>query len=1036
VKFLGKKKVYELARELNIDNKKLIEIAQKLGIDVKSHLSGIDEAGVEKIKNSMKKDNSKKTNNEVKTTGQVIIRREVIVDDESKNVPKTKPSKSEIGATAHRTNNNFNIVYREKPTKPMTVSELFGLKPKKTNESKMADNAKANSKDTKNTDKNGIANEVMNEKVSEKIGEKDKQNVVSEANTNKANNVDEQKNVNVKNNTTSNNDELNNSNDSAKKVDTDEIKEKISRESAVAKSGNENKSANSRSQNNREVYSSNNNYYGNNNYGNNKRNGFNRNNQNSGFNRNNNGEDNRNFGKNNNFHRDSQGYNSRFNNNGFNEENGFRGNNKKTDNKFDNKKNQNVRRDFTRNSNNQIDESEFIEEKNQRDYSSKFIDKQKANRNFEEKKKSNKSRRFVEDFDEDKLRDLKQTDRLSNMFDNQDDGGMLDYYDLSTARGKKGKKKAKREERNKQKIFELKEITIPEKISVKDLATELKKTSAEVLKQLINLGIMANLNQDLDFDTAYLVADSFGVTAKKKEEVKDEDILFDDSEDKEEDLEPRPPVVVVMGHVDHGKTSLLDAIRKTNVIGGEAGGITQHIGAYKVTINGREITFLDTPGHEAFTSMRARGAQITDIAILVVAADDGVMPQTIEAINHAKAAEIPIIVAVNKIDLPNANVERVKQELMKYDLVPEEWGGSTIFVPISAKNNVNIDNLLEMVLLEADMLNLRANPNKQSKGTVIEARLDKAKGSIASVLVQRGTLNVGDTVIVGTSIGNIRTMKNDKGKNVKAAGPSTPVEITGLKEVPEAGDIFYEVKNEKVAKHLIEKRKLAEREKAIANTDVVTLDNLFEKMENEKLKVFNVIVKTDVQGTAEAMKTSLEKLSNDEVKVKVLHSSAGGVSESDVELAKAANAMIIAFNVRPVGNARKLAEKEGVEIKQYSVIYQALEDVENAMKGMLAPKFKEINIGNAEVRQVFKVSNVGTIAGCYVTDGKVARNAGVRIIRDGVVIHDGKLISLKRFKDDAKEVSKGFECGMQIEDFDDIKEGDTIEAYIQEQINN
>ena len=1028
---MGKKKVYELARELNIDNKKLIEIAQKLGIDVKSHLSGIDEAGVEKIKDSMKKDNAKKANNEVKTTGQVIIRREVIVDDESKNVPKTKPSKSEIGATAHRTNNNFNIVYREKTTKPMTVSELFGLKPKKTNESKMADNAKTNSKDTKNTDKNGIANGTMNEKVGEKIGEKDKQNVFSEADTNKANNIDEQKNVNVKNNTTSNNDELNNSNDSAKKVDTDEIKEKISRESVVVKSGNENKSANSRSQNNREVYSSHNN-----NYGNNKRNGFNRNNQNSGFNRNNNREDNRNFGKNNNSHRDSQGYNSRFNNNGFNGENGFRGNNKKTDNKFDNKKNQNVRRDFTRNSNNQIDESEFIEEKNQRDYSSKFIDKQKANRNFEEKKKSNKSRRFVEDFDEDKLRDLKQTDRLSNMFDNQDDGGMLDYYDLSTARGKKGKKKAKKEERNKQKIFELKEITIPERISVKDLATELKKTSAEVLKQLINLGIMANLNQDLDFDTAYLVADSFGVTAKKKEEVKDEDILFDDSEDKEEDLEPRPPVVVVMGHVDHGKTSLLDAIRKTNVIGGEAGGITQHIGAYKVTINGREITFLDTPGHEAFTSMRARGAQITDIAILVVAADDGVMPQTIEAINHAKAAEIPIIVAVNKIDLPNANVERVKQELMKYDLVPEEWGGSTIFVPISAKNNVNIDNLLEMVLLEADMLNLRANPNKQSKGTVIEARLDKAKGPIASVLVQRGTLNVGDTVIVGTSIGNIRTMKNDKGKNVKVAGPSTPVEITGLKAVPEAGDIFYEVKNEKVAKHLIEKRKLAEREKAIANTDVVTLDNLFEKMENEKLKVFNVIVKTDVQGTAEAMKTSLEKLSNDEVKVKVLHSSAGGVSESDVELAKAANAMIIAFNVRPVGNARKLAEKEGVEIKQYSVIYQALEDVENAMKGMLAPKFKEINIGNAEVRQVFKVSNVGTIAGCYVTDGKVARNAGVRIIRDGVVIHDGKLISLKRFKDDAKEVSKGFECGMQIEDFDDIKEGDTIEAYIQEQINN
>lgn len=545
---------------------------------------------------------------------------------------------------------------------------------------------------------------------------------------------------------------------------------------------------------------------------------------------------------------------------------------------------------------------------------------------------------------------------------------------------------------------------------------------------------MANINQELDFDTAYLVADSFGVKANKKEEVKDEDILFDDSEDKEEDLKPRPPVVVVMGHVDHGKTSLLDTIRKTNVIEGEAGGITQHIGAYKVNVNGREITFLDTPGHEAFTSMRARGAQITDIAILVVAADDGVMPQTVEAINHAKAAGIPIIVAINKIDLPGANVDKVKQELMKYDLVPEEWGGDTIFVPISAKKNINIDNLLEMVLLVADMLNLRANPNKQSKGTVIEARLDKSKGPIASVLVQRGTLNVGDTIILGTSIGKIRTMTNDKGKKIKAAGPSTPVEITGLSQVPEAGDTFYEVKNEKVAKHLIEKRKLEEREKAIANNNVVTLDNLFQKMESENLKVLNVIVKADVQGTAEALKSSLEKLSNDEVKVKVLHSSAGGVTESDVELAKASNAIVIAFNVRPIGAAKKVAEKEGIEIKQYSVIYQAIEDVQNAMKGMLEPVYQEITLGNAEVRQTFKISNVGTIAGCYVTDGKVARNAGVRVIRDGVVIHEGKLVSLKRFKDDAKEVSAGFECGIQIEDFNDIQVGDTIEAYIKQEV--
>ena len=620
------------------------------------------------------------------------------------------------------------------------------------------------------------------------------------------------------------------------------------------------------------------------------------------------------------------------------------------------------------------------------------------------------------------------------MFEEQD-GGMLDYYDLSTVRGKRNKRKIKKdEERNKQKIFELKEITIPEEITVKDLAQDLKKTSAEVIKKLFDLGIMANINQNLDFDTAYLVADSFGVTANKKEEIKDEDILFDDSEDKEEDLVARPPVVVVMGHVDHGKTSLLDAIRNTNVIEGEAGGITQHIGAYKVSINGREITFLDTPGHEAFTSMRARGAQITDIAILVVAADDGVMPQTVEAINHAKAANIPIIVAINKIDLPGANPERVKQELMKYDLVPEEWGGDTIYVPISALKNINIDNLLEMVLLEADMLNLRANPNKQAKGAVIEARLDKTQGPIASMLVQRGTLNVGDKIVVGNAIGKIRNMKNDKGKNVKEAGPSTPVEVTGLSEVPEAGDIFYEVKDEKTAKHLIEQRKLKSREQNIANNDVVTLDNLFEKMESEDLKQLSIIVKTDVQGTAEAMKSSLEKLSNEEVKVKVIHSNAGGVTESDVQLAKAAKAIIIAFNVRPVGAAKQLADKEGVEIKQYSVIYQALEDVEDAMKGMLAPVFVEKNIGNAEVRQTFRISNVGTIAGCFVLDGKLERNAGVRVIREGVVIHDGKLISLKRFKDDAKEVSKGFECGLQIENYNDIKEGDIIEAYVKEEV--
>ena len=682
--------------------------------------------------------------------------------------------------------------------------------------------------------------------------------------------------------------------------------------------------------------------------------------------------------------------------------------------------------------------AENVEKDTSREYN-KSIDKQKQNSRFDDNKnkKSSKSRRNNQsgDINEHKLKGLKRTDSLSNMFDEQD-GGMLDYYDLTTQRGKKGRKKASKndENRNKQKIFKLEEITIPETITVKDFAAELKKTTAEVIKKLLGYGVMATINNEIDFDTASLIADEFGVKVNKKETITEEDILFDDSEDREEDLEVRPPVVVVMGHVDHGKTSLLDAVKQTNVIEGEAGGITQHIGAYKVKVNDREITFLDTPGHEAFTAMRARGAQITDIAILVVAANDGVMPQTVEAINHAKSAGIPIIVAINKIDLPDANIDKVKQELMAYELVPEEWGGDTIFVPISAKKHTNIDQLLEMVLLEADVLELKANPNKQAKGVVIEARLDKGRGAIASMLVQRGTLDVGDTIVVGSAIGRIRSMTDEKGKKVKKAGPSTPVEITGLTEVPQAGDIFYEVKDEKTAKHLIEKRKRQERENSINAMSKVTLDNLFSQMEAGDLKVLNLIVKADVQGSVEAIKQSMEKLENEEVKVKVIHAAAGAVTESDVTLAKVSNAIIIAFNVRPMPNAKSMAEKEEVEIKQYSVIYQAIEDVESAMKGMLAPKYEEHIIGNAEVRQTFKISNVGTIAGAYVLDGKLERNAGVRVLRDNVVIHDGKLASLKRFKDDAKEVAKGYECGIQIEKYNDIKEGDIIEAYIMEEI--
>ena len=1101
---MGKIKIHEIAKKLGLTSKEIIEKATKLGIDVKNHLSSVEEDVAEKIEENLEeetsvskenssskekdtkksKENSKKekrdgekkeskkekkedksadTTKEKKKKNEkekapVIIRREVIISEEEiarreeeEKKRKMEEHKKQVGFVERNTNKDYNIVYRNKPTKPLTVSELFGLKPSK----KEKQQEKEISEKVQDTIIDG-----ENVSVQEKINKENIDDANNTRNRNDNQSINDDKEIKgndikmetkeiISNNQeksidTNNIQEINNRNTNNKQAKGDSINNTQARINGNLNNQVRNNNINNQRRNFNENTNQSRNF---NNMSNNQNRNFNNgrsfgNNQNKNFgntgnqngnnqsrnNNQNNGYNNgaRNFGNNQN--RNNNGYrnnNGNFNNNGRNggynqRNNGF--NKRPLDEKGIEKNIKNIMTDVV--------EKEVVREYN------KSIDKQKQNRQEENKaRRGTKQRRNDNSFDEDKLKSLKQRDRLSNMFDDQD-GGMLDYYDLTTQRGKKNKKRANKQDepRVKQKIFELTEITIEDPITVKDFAAEMKKTTGDVIKKLLGLGVLATINNEIDFDTAFLIAEEFGITAKKKETVTEEDILFDETEDTQEELKPRPPVVVVMGHVDHGKTSLLDAVRQTNVIEGEAGGITQHIGAYKVKINDREITFLDTPGHEAFTSMRARGAQVTDIAILVVAANDGVMPQTIEAINHAKAAEIPIIVALNKIDVEGANPEKVKQELMKYDLVPEEWGGDTIFVEISAKKRINIDGLLEMVLLVADMKELKANPNKQSKGTVIEAKLDKSRGPVVTMLVQRGTLDVGDTIVVGSTIGRIRAMTDDKGKKVKKAGPSTPVEITGLTEVPEAGDTFYEVKDEKTAKHLIERRKRSQREKSINATSKVTLTDLFSQIEKGNLKQLNLIVKADVQGSVEAVKQSMEKLSNEEVEVKVIHANVGGVTESDVTLAKVSNAIIIAFNVRPDPIAKDVAKKEEVEIKQYSVIYQAIEDVESAMKGMLYPVFEEKVIGNAEIRQTFKVSSVGTIAGCYVTDGKVARNAGIRVIRDNVVIHDGKLISLKRFKDDAKEVAKGYECGLQIENYNDIQEGDTLEVYVMEEV--
>ncbi len=572
-------------------------------------------------------------------------------------------------------------------------------------------------------------------------------------------------------------------------------------------------------------------------------------------------------------------------------------------------------------------------------------------------------------------------------------------------------------------------------ITVKEISDKLEKSYAEVIKELMLMGVMASVNQEINFEMAEKLAAKFDMEILKEDEDEEEDLedILKDNEE-EEHLQKRSPIITVMGHVDHGKTSLLDAIRKSKVTSTEAGGITQHIGAYTVELNGEAITFLDTPGHAAFTAMRARGAQVTDIVILVVAADDGIMPQTQEAISHCKAANVPLIVAINKIDRPGANIDKVKQELTEYGLVAEDWGGDTICVPVSAHTKEGIDDLLEMILLSSEILELKANPNRKAKGTVVEAKLDKGRGAVATLLIQNGTLRVGDSIVVGSTYGRIRAMFNDKGRNIKSAGPSTPVEILGLSEVPEAGDKFYQVKDEKTARGIADKRKEKIRDEYLQSTHKVSLEDLYNQIQEGTVKELGLIVKADVQGSVEALKQSLEKLSTEEVKVRVIHGGVGAINETDVTLATASNGIILGFNVRPDNNAIIASERDGVDIKTYRVIYDAIEDIKSAMLGMLEPEFKEVVIGTAEVRQVYKISSVGTIAGAYVQTGKLARNAGARVIRDGIVIFESELASLKRFKDDAKEVAQGYECGLSIEKFNDIKEGDIIECFIMEEI--
>ena len=956
---MGKIKVYELARKLNIQNSEMIDKLKSIGIEVKSHLSTVDEEVANKFlsnNNTAQKVEKKVTDSKPKVEQMHIIRRNV-------RVINTDGQKSEV--------------------EQITTNISGDIKKSKT---------------------------VVNEKIDKKEYDKNGLGVVrpKSSNYDRKNRYQNNRNLNVvitrngkpieKEVKKVENEEVGKGNNKILDMDNKKVID-MKEEIVEISNNNKNRKNNFNSQ-------TNNNYK-------NVKSSNDRNTQNTGYKSS--------FNKNRNYENKNDSSNNYKNN-----KNGINQNSSK--NNYRNSNNNHKNNDNTAYQVNKFIKQASnmpVESKESREYSNINIDKKKYN----EKSTSDNKR---ERLDKNKLREQHSrvsTSKLRGMEISSE--GLIDLYERDSDFSRKsGKKNKKAKEQMKQtKIIPMTEVKLPEIMTVKEFAESIKKQAADVIKKLFELGIMATVNQDIDFDTAYLIASEFGITAKKEVKVTEEDILFDESEDDEKDLVPRPPIVVVMGHVDHGKTSLLDRLRSTHVVSGEAGGITQHIGAYKVEIKGREICFLDTPGHEAFTAMRARGAQVTDIAIIVVAADDGIKPQTIEAIDHAKAAGVTIVVAINKIDKPTANVDRVKQELLEVGLVPEEWGGDTICVPISALTGEGIDNLLEMLLLVADMKELKANPNKQAKGTVLEARLDKTKGTIVSMLVQRGKLNVGDTIVVGDMVARIRAMKDDKGRKIKSAGPSTPVEVLGLSHVPQTGDVFYEVENEKVAKQLIEKRKADARKNLIRQGAKVTLDDLFGQIKDGKIKDLNIIIKADVQGSVEALKESLEKLSNDQVRVKVLHASTGGIKESDVTLASVSNAIIIGFNVRPESVAAAQAEKEKVDMRLYSVIYDAIGDVEIALKGMIPKKYKEVMLGTAEIRKIFKITGVGIVAGCYVKSGKIVRNQMVRVVRDSIVILSVKIDNLKREKDEVKEVAEGYECGIKLEKFSDIKEGDILECY-------